>query len=312
MAYGTMAGYRDLPAAASRSAYTPAGSPVLGSLRDMSLRSAHTVPNTPYGSRPGSPLPTRRSVSPPTGSSWGEAGPMHAPGAGHHPTYRHRVHPYSPNRAAGPDPTRTRAARALQITPANEPSQPNLRRSHSFGQSIKADDSRSRNGARLTDILSGAPGPSGPSAGRMRPRLPGNGARSAPGSAPGSPRMGRLSSLPSVALLSTSPSPLSEYPSTNPSTPGLSYGVRSAATSSQSFFPPVSASSSPRNDPLPPPMLPPSLPASMPTSTSTSPAMGNKTKLPPLTAMTPIVRPSPPRQTSPPNQLPALRTIFHD
>ncbi|WFD01087.1 hypothetical protein MYAM1_003848 [Malassezia yamatoensis] len=71
---------------------TPSGSPVLGSLRNMSLFG--TAPNSPYSSRPGSPVlgPSARTSSHQSLTSLD--GPSHLPGIGHHGHHRYRSHPY--------------------------------------------------------------------------------------------------------------------------------------------------------------------------------------------------------------------------
>lgn len=99
--------------------WTPSSSPVLGSLRSMSLMGHRTVPNSPYTSRPSSPTArshahfpygsmgssyhgphhspilergtSSRNNSPP---HYPYAGPSHVAGAGHHGSHRHRSHPY--------------------------------------------------------------------------------------------------------------------------------------------------------------------------------------------------------------------------
>ncbi|CAO1637045.1 unnamed protein product [Jaminaea pallidilutea] len=91
--------------------WTPSSSPVLGPLKSMSLFS-HTVPNSPFTSRPGSPVRGNRA-SPPHGHgshahghySTGTTSPhqhhsshpaaMHVAGQGHPPSHRHRSHPYN-------------------------------------------------------------------------------------------------------------------------------------------------------------------------------------------------------------------------
>lgn len=110
--------------------WTPSSSPVLGPLRSMNLFGHRTMPNSPYTSRPGSPvrgfssshhsssqhghfhhnahqshhshhnhspnldrgsMPGSKNNSPP---QLFHAGPSHVPGAGHHGSHRHRSHPY--------------------------------------------------------------------------------------------------------------------------------------------------------------------------------------------------------------------------
>lgn len=108
--------------------WTPSTSPVLGPLRNMSLLGHRTMPNSPYASRPGSPvrgmqqqLPLQQHhyhhhyqhhyhhhVSPSMDRSSISAsgsknnsppqmhhtGPSHIPGSGHHGSHRYRSHPY--------------------------------------------------------------------------------------------------------------------------------------------------------------------------------------------------------------------------
>lgn len=76
--------------------WTPSSSPVLGPLRNMSLLGGNTVPNSPYTSRPGSPVHHSRhghGHSPPHHHHTHE-GPAHQSGLGHHGSHRHRSHPY--------------------------------------------------------------------------------------------------------------------------------------------------------------------------------------------------------------------------
>ena len=80
----------------SHSHWTPSSSPVLGPLRNMSLLGGNTVPNSPYTSRPGSPVHHSRhghGHSPPHHHHTHE-GPAHQSGLGHHGSHRHRSHPY--------------------------------------------------------------------------------------------------------------------------------------------------------------------------------------------------------------------------
>ncbi|GAC71384.1 FOG: Zn-finger [Moesziomyces antarcticus T-34] len=80
----------------SNSHWTPSSSPVLGPLRNMSLLGGNTVPNSPYTSRPGSPVLHSRhahGLSPPHHHRSHE-GPAHQSGLGHHGSHRHRSHPY--------------------------------------------------------------------------------------------------------------------------------------------------------------------------------------------------------------------------
>lgn len=84
--------------------WTPSSSPVLGPLKSMSLFS-HTVPNTPYGSRPGSPVRGHRHSPPDARSGFAVGSPPHAAlhvaGQGHHVSHRHRSHPYSASSGTG-------------------------------------------------------------------------------------------------------------------------------------------------------------------------------------------------------------------
>lgn len=95
--------------------WTPSSSPVLGPLKSMSLFS-HTVPNSPFASRPGSPVRGHRLSPPDSRGTLGAngagsastspiqhhaqhpsataAGALHIAGQGHHPSHRHRSHPY--------------------------------------------------------------------------------------------------------------------------------------------------------------------------------------------------------------------------
>ncbi|SNX86538.1 related to carbon repressor protein 1 [Melanopsichium pennsylvanicum] len=80
----------------SHSHWTPSSSPVLGPLRNMSLLGGNTVPNSPYTSRPASPVHQSRLAhghSPPHLHHTHE-GPAHQSGMGHHGSHRHRSHPY--------------------------------------------------------------------------------------------------------------------------------------------------------------------------------------------------------------------------
>lgn len=81
--------------------WTPSSSPVLGPLRNMSLLGGNTVPNSPYTSRPGSPVNSRHGHghSPPhyahqVHHHHSHEGPAHQSGHGHHGSHRHRSHPY--------------------------------------------------------------------------------------------------------------------------------------------------------------------------------------------------------------------------
>lgn len=105
MLSGAAGGYPHPP---NLSEWTPSSSPVLGPLRNMTLFS-HTVPNSPYASRPGS-----RPGSPVRGAAAHSHGAhsatsphhhhahpvphheaaLHVAGHGHHPNHRHRSHPY--------------------------------------------------------------------------------------------------------------------------------------------------------------------------------------------------------------------------
>lgn len=87
----------------SHSHWTPSSSPVLGPLRNMSLLGGNTVPNSPYTSRPGSPVHHSRHAhghSPPHHAlhaahhHHSHEGPAHQSGHGHHGSHRHRSHPY--------------------------------------------------------------------------------------------------------------------------------------------------------------------------------------------------------------------------
>lgn len=282
--------------------FTPSGSPVLGPLRNMSIRSARTTPNTPYGSRPGSPVlnlprPANRvSVSPPIapGQAHGLGllvSDTHSHGASHQ-THRHRSHPYSPGSGSvGSDTARARAgvARALQLTamPSADDSAgmyaPSLARSRSFGTHRRDEEFSSMATApkrrkRISDLLSAAPGPQS-SVPRSHDTY----------SAPGSPRM-MGGATPLTRDGSAESSPASEPREL----PGLTYN-KSAASSVSHVLGGTCASS-----PV----------ETRATSPSSSLSLG-KYKLPPLSAMTPIVPTE--RAPSPaPAPLPTLRTMLSD
>lgn len=154
--------------------WTPSSSPVLGPLKSMSLFS-HTVPNSPYASRPGSPVRGHR-LSPPNlrGSIAGTgsisttstspiqhhmqhpAGAVHVAGHGHHPAHRHRSHPYG-----GPAISESRSHHHLSsLGHATEQSpteaavhvRPSVSRNNSsaFGNAAKSSSSLSLSAYHLT------------------------------------------------------------------------------------------------------------------------------------------------------------------
>lgn len=98
-------------AASNLPEWTPSSSPVLGPLKNMSLFS-HTVPNSPYPSRPVSPVRGLRHSPPDAAARYANGGGVsastspvqqhypaasmtHVAGHGHHPSHKHRSHPYS-------------------------------------------------------------------------------------------------------------------------------------------------------------------------------------------------------------------------
>ncbi|CDR88987.1 related to carbon repressor protein 1 [Sporisorium scitamineum] len=183
----------------SQSHWTPSSSPVLGPLRNMSLLGGNTVPNSPYTSRPGSPVHHHsrhgHGHSPPHHPyhHHSHEGPAHQSGLGHHGSHRHRSHPYmessarsrshhhlsslgmAPIQPAIPPSTSGERSTAAELdshasgsattsastSPAN-PSYmpPRLSRSHSFGSRSKGIPSLNSSASLSAYHLTPAHGPS--------------------------------------------------------------------------------------------------------------------------------------------------------
>ncbi|SPO24068.1 related to carbon repressor protein 1 [Ustilago trichophora] len=193
------------PAPASHSAHshshwTPSSSPVLGPLRNMSLLGGNTVPNSPYTSRPGSPVhhsrhshPHTHGHSPPHHHHHSHEGPAHQSGMGHHGSHRHRSHPYmessarsrshhhlsslgmAPVQPAIPPSTSGERSTAAELdshasgsastSASTSPAQPShmppkLSRSHSFGSRSKGIPSLNSSTSLSAYHLTSAHGPS--------------------------------------------------------------------------------------------------------------------------------------------------------
>ncbi|CBQ69321.1 related to carbon repressor protein 1 [Sporisorium reilianum SRZ2] len=111
----------------SHSHWTPSSSPVLGPLRNMSLLGGNTVPNSPYTSRPGSPVQHSRHAhghSPPHHAHHHHSheGPTHQSGHGHHGSHRHRSHPYMESSARSRSHHHLSSLGMAPIQPAIPPS----------------------------------------------------------------------------------------------------------------------------------------------------------------------------------------------
>ena len=183
----------------SNSHWTPSSSPVLGPLRNMSLLGGNTVPNSPYTSRPGSPVHHSRhghGHSPPHHHlhHHSHEGPAHQSGLGHHGSHRHRSHPYmessarsrshhhlsslgmAPVQPAIPPSTSGERSTAAELdslasgstatSASTSPSQPSylppkLSRSHSFGSRSKGIPSLNSSASLSAYHLTPVHGPSG-------------------------------------------------------------------------------------------------------------------------------------------------------
>ncbi|KAJ1023411.1 hypothetical protein NDA18_004935 [Ustilago nuda] len=116
-------------AAHSHPYWTPSSSPVLGPLRNMSLLGGNTVPNSPYTSRPGSPVHHSRHPhghghghSPPHHHHHTHEGPAHQSGIGHHGSHRHRSHPYMESSACSRSHHHLSSLGMLPVQPSIPPS----------------------------------------------------------------------------------------------------------------------------------------------------------------------------------------------